>query len=551
MITHLLNSLYEFQNIRVVGVHHEQSAAFAVDAVGRLTGIPGVAMATSGPGAINLLTGIGSCYFDSSPAVFITGQVNRHELRGNRDVRQLGFQESDIVAMSTPITKASWQVASPEDLPGMLDSAFRLATSGRPGPVLLDIPMDIQNSTLDVEELRDLEVDEGLLQSAIPEHTWDEIRDSLQQSNRPLVLAGAGVRAGAAFKEFHNFVSTLGLPVVNSLLAVDVMPYNDELRAGMIGSYGNRWANYALANSDLLIVLGSRLDIRQTGNDTVAFKGERVIIHVDISPGEINNRIPGCVAVRSELKCFLRSALERFAGMDHTDWTPWLQTIANLRARYDDQDEQETAVGINPNRFMHQLSKRSGAAGAYLVDVGQHQMWAAQSIEVHGDQRWLTSGGMGSMGFALPAALGAAISLAPRPVVVIAGDGAFQCNLQELQTVVRNKLPVKIVVINNGCHGMVRQFQQSYFNEQYQSTLWGYDAPDFALVAKAFGIQSFTVREESQIDEGLDVLWQDAASPALIDVAIDTFTNAYPKIAFGRPLTEMEPEFDPIAMEST
>lgn len=551
MITHLLNSLYEFQKIRVVSVHHEQSAAFAADAVGRLTGVPGVAMATSGPGAINLLTGIGSCHFDSSPAVFITGQVNRHELRGSRDVRQLGFQESDIVAMSSPITKASWQVATPEDLPAMLDSAFRLATTGRPGPVLLDIPMDIQNATLDVEELRDWTDDEGPLPSTISDTIWDEIRGSLERSERPLVLAGAGVRAGAALTDFHSFVSALGLPVVNSLLAVDVMPYSHELRVGMIGSYGNRWANYAVASSDLLIVIGSRLDIRQTGNDTAAFKGERVIIHVDIEPGEINNRILGCVAVRSELKYFLRSALERFASVGHPDWTPWLQAIAALRTRYDDQEEQDTAVGINPNRFMHQLSKASGAAGAYLIDVGQHQMWAAQSVEVHGDQRWLTSGGMGSMGFALPAALGAAISLAPRPVVVIAGDGAFQCNLQELQTVVRNRLPVKIVIINNGCHGMVRQFQQSYFNEQYQSTLWGYDAPDFALVAKAFGIRSFSIHDESQIDEGLQFLWQDAGSPALIDVAIDTFTNAYPKIAFGRPLTDMEPEFDPIAMEST
>jgi acetolactate synthase I/II/III large subunit len=183
--------------------------------------------------------------------------------------------------------------------------------------------------------------------------------------------------------------------------------------------------------------------------------------------------------------------------------------------------------------------------------VGQHQMWAAQSIEVQADQRWLTSGGMGSMGFALPASIGAAVSVAPRPVVVIAGDGAFQCNLQELQTVVRNRLPVKIVVINNHCHGMVRQFQQSYFKEQYQSTLWGYNTPDFARVAQAFGIASCTVRNDSEIESGLHCLWEDPSAPALIEVVIDTFTNVYPKIAFGRPLTEMEPDAEPIAMEST
>ena len=225
--------------------------------------------------------------------------------------------------------------------------------------------------------------------------------------------------------------------------------------------------------------------------------------------------------------------------------------LTALRQKYDDRREQGTATGINPNVFMHQLSAVSQQAAAYVVDVGQHQMWAAQSVEVRADQRWLTSGGMGSMGFALPAAIGAAVSVAPRPVVVIAGDGGFQCNLQELQTVVRNRLPIKIVVINNHCHGMVRQFQQSYFKEQYQSTLWGYDTPDFTRIAQAFGIAGFSVLNETQVDDGLCALWKDPNLPALLEVNINTFTNVYPKIAFGRPLTEMEPDASPIAMEST
>jgi acetolactate synthase I/II/III large subunit len=550
MITHLLNSLYEFQKIRILSVHHEQAAAFAADAAGRLTGVPGVAMATSGPGAINLLTGIGSCHFDSSPAVFITGQVNRHELRGDRPIRQLGFQESDIVAMSKPITKASWQVRTPEELPEILNCAFDLALAGRPGPVLVDIPMDIQNSMLDVP---DPELLPNLVNTAsqINSSLWQQIRSALKISKRPLVLAGGGVRAGNAVSEFHNFVNGLGLPVVNSLLAVDLMAYSDPLRVGMIGSYANRWANHSLASSDLLLVLGSRLDIRQTGNDTSFFKGNRVIFHVDCERGEINNRIQGCIAVHSELKPFLDSAASELVGVEHSDWSGWRREIDTLRNKYDDRLELGTTAGINPNVLMHQLSGVSQDAAAYLVDVGQHQMWAAQSIEVRAHQRWLTSGGMGSMGFALPASIGAAASLAPHPVVVIAGDGAFQCNLQELQTIVRNQLPVKIVVINNHCHGMVRQFQESYFKGQYQSTLWGYDTPDFARVAQAFGIRSFSVLNEGQVDDGLRILWENPRSPALIDVTIDTFTNVYPKVAFGRPLTEMEPDAQPIAMEST
>jgi acetolactate synthase I/II/III large subunit len=550
MITHLLNSLYEFKKIRVVSVHHEQAAAFAADATGRITGVPGVAMATSGPGAINLLTGIGSCHFDSSPAVFITGQVNRHELRGERAIRQLGFQESDIVTMAQPITKASWQVRTPEDLPQMLERAFELALAGRPGPVLLDVPMDIQNTKLNVPEPSDfLRSDEP--SPAIDIATWAELKRILSNAQRPLVLVGAGIRAGNALLPLHKLVEALGIPVVNSLLAVDVMPYDHLLRVGMIGSYANRWANHALACSDVLLVLGSRLDIRQTGNDTAFFKGNRVIVHVDCEPGEINNRIPGCIAIHSELKPFLEGALENLGASVRPEWVTWRAEIAALRDRFDDRRELGSIQGINPNIFMHQLSAVSKAAGAYVVDVGQHQMWAAQSIEVQADQRWLTSGGMGSMGFALPASIGAAVSVAPRPVVVIAGDGAFQCNLQELQTVVRNRLPVKIVVINNHCHGMVRQFQQSYFKEQYQSTLWGYNTPDFARVAQAFGIASCTVRHDSEIDSGLHCLWEDPSAPALVEVIVDTFTNVYPKIAFGRPLTEMEPDAQPIAMEST
>jgi acetolactate synthase I/II/III large subunit len=550
MITHMLNSLYEFKKIRVVSMHHEQAAAFAADATGRITGVPGVAMATSGPGAINLLTGIGSCHFDSSPAVFITGQVNRHELRGERAIRQLGFQESDIVTMAQPITKAAWQVRTPEELPEMLGRAFDLALAGRPGPVLLDVPMDIQNTKLNVAEPPDFsKCDEP--SESIDTAIWAELQRILNQARRPLVLVGAGIRAGNALHPLQKFVEALGIPVVNSLLAVDVMPYGDPLRVGMIGSYANRWANHALASSDVLLVLGSRLDIRQTGNDTKFFKGDRVIVHVDCEPGEINNRIPGCIAIHSELKPFLESALENLSASVRPEWVSWRAEISALRERFDDRRELGNVQGINPNIFMHQLSAVSKAAGAYVVDVGQHQMWAAQSIEVQADQRWLTSGGMGSMGFALPASIGTAVSLAPRPVVVIAGDGAFQCNLQELQTVVRNRLPIKIVVINNHCHGMVRQFQQSYFKEQYQSTLWGYNTPDFARVAEAFGIASGSVRNESEIDSGLRCLWEDPGAPALIEVTIDTFTNVYPKIAFGRPLTEMEPDAQPTAMEST
>jgi acetolactate synthase I/II/III large subunit len=281
------------------------------------------------------------------------------------------------------------------------------------------------------------------------------------------------------------------------------------------------------------------------------FKTGRTIFHVDCEAGEINNRVTGCRAIVADVRQFLDCMEKRIGCEAFPSHHAWLDEVDKLRKLYPDQDELVNAEGINPNRFIHQLSKFSAAAEAYVVDVGQHQMWAAQSTEIRQGQRWITSGGMGSMGFALPAGIAASIATGLRPVVVIAGDGGFQCNVQELQTVVRNRLPVKIVVMNNHCHGMVRQFQESYFDGRYQSTLWGYDAPDFVKLAEAFGIPGLRVESAQAIGEGLDHLWRDPLSPALLEVGIDTYTNVYPKIAFGLPLNQMEPESKPIAMEGT
>lgn len=549
MITHLLDSLNREGTIRVVSVHHEQAAAFAADGVGRMTGTPGVALATSGPGATNLLTGMGSCYFDSSPAIFITGQVNRDEQKGDRKIRQLGFQETDIATMATPITKAVWKVTEATELPRMLDDAFTTAVTGRPGPVLLDIPMDVQRNAVPAEY------------SAPPSRPARKFPDRaavadairrLAAARRPLILVGGGIRSGLATPLFRQLASLLAIPVVHSLMGVDILPSDNPLRVGMIGTYGNRWANVALGNSDFVLVLGSRLDVRQTGADTAAFMAGRSVVHVDCEPGEMNNRVTGCTAIESDLSEFLTIAIEE-AGhslVQHDAHPEWSDQIAAWRTQWPDTSEQPGLKGINPNVLMHELSARSAAAAAYVVDVGNHQMWAAQSLDLNEDQRFLTSGGMGSMGFALPASIGAAVCTG-KPVVVVAGDGGFQCNLQELQTVVRNRLPVKIVIINNKCHGMVRQFQESYFEGRYQSTLWGYDAPDFAAVAKAYGIHAATIDSPENTAAGLAELWRDPEAPALLQVMVETYVNAYPKIAFGHPITEMEPFAKPIAMEST
>jgi acetolactate synthase I/II/III large subunit len=549
MITHLLDSLHKKSKIQIVSVHHEQSAAFAVDAYGRMNGKPAVAMATSGPGATNLLTGIGSCYFDSSPAIFITGQVNRNEQKGNRNIRQLGFQETDIVSMAKPITKASWLVTHENQVPEILDLAFDVAMSGRPGPVLIDIPMDVQRCNIDPNER--LESNSKLTACCANAALVNDIFDALAASRQPLVLIGGGISASRQALELRKFVELMGLPTVNSLMAVDVLPHQHPLRVGLIGSYGNRWANLALGTADFLLVLGSRLDVRQTGSDTKSFKGTKAIFHVDCEAGEVNNRVKDCVPILSELPDFFRVAFAQLACRTFPTWQIWKSEIAALRARWPDESELAKVSGINPNVLMQRISKFSENASAYVIDVGQHQMWAAQSLQIRPGQRFLTSGGMGSMGFALPASIGAALAERGKAVVVVAGDGGFQCNIQELQTVVRNKLPLKIVVVNNQCHGMVRQFQETYFDKRYQSTLWGYSAPDFAKVAAAYGIRSETIRSPDDIDHALMALWKDPKEPRMLQVMVDSSTNVYPKLAFGRPITEMEPFSKPTEMEAT
>lgn len=549
MITFLLDSLHQKTSIKIVSMHHEQGAGFAAEGSGRMSGYPGVAMATSGPGATNLLTAIGSCYFDSVPTVFITGQVNRHEQKGNRPIRQLGFQETDIVSMALPVTKAAWLVNDPEDLPRLLDAAFALACSGRPGPVLLDIPMDVQRAEIfDISRLDAMSDEDLPTSSSEIDVYWDKILNSLQQAKRPLILGGGGLRSGRAVTEFREVVEKLGLPVIHSLMAVDILPSANPHRAGLLGSYGNRWTNIALSESDFLLVLGSRLDVRQTGADTDGFKSERVIYHVDCEPGEMNNRITGCHTLTSELRPFLRGGLERITSA--VSCPDWINHINEVKAKWPDVDELPGLPGINPNEFMHRLSRVSGAASAFIVDVGQHQMWAAQSLDLHADQRFLTSGGMGAMGFALPCAIGACMQSA-KPVVMVAGDGGFQLNIQELQTIARNHLPLKLVVINNQCHGMVRQFQDAYFKGRVQSTVWGYSAPSFKTVAQAYGIEAAEVSEVDDLDAALKTMWLDPSSPYLLEVHVELKANAYPKMAFGRPISEMEPYAQPLDMEGT
>ena len=549
MITHILDAVHQLGKTNIISMHHEQAAAFAADAYGRVTGKPGVALATSGPGATNLLTGIASCYFDSSPAIFITGQVNTHEQKGARKIRQLGFQETDIIAMVAPIIKKSFRVETVDQVESMMKAAYECAISDRPGPVLIDLPMNIQREKITVsplEVIKRKKIASGSLMDQI-----NALSEHIEKAKRPLILLGGGVRCASAEKEFLTFVELTQIPVVTSLLALDVIAFEHPLRVGFIGTYGNRWANLAIGSADLLIVIGSRLDVRQTGADVEGFAKDKTIFHVDCDEGEINNRVLNCRSIVADAKDFLEQANAQLALHQHPTFTEWLNEIHLLKKAWPDIDELTDFPGINPNYFMHVLSKSSKEAIGYVADVGNHQMWAAQSLEIHANQTFMTSGGMGAMGFALPAAIGASLAHGKKPMVVIVGDGAFQMNIQELQTVVRNRIPLKIIVINNNCLGMIRQFQDSYFEGRYQSTYWGYTAPDFAEIAIAYGIPAKTISTPEEIDAGTRWLWENSDEPVLLQVMVSPNMNVYPKIAFGRPISEMEPFSQPISIEST
>jgi acetolactate synthase I/II/III large subunit len=533
IITHLLDSLHARPDVRLVSMHHEQAAAFAAEGGARFSRVPGVALATSGPGATNLLTGIASCFFDSVPVVFITGQVNTFEQRDHSRVRQSGFQETDIVAMAEPVTKAAWRVTSPAELPQALADAFAAATSGRMGPVLLDIPMDVQ-----WQEVADPSAGpRGVAELRASDEQVAEVARAVASADRPLILAGGGASASADV--VRSLAHAWGIPVVSSLLGLDVLPADDPLRVGFIGTYGNRWANQTLGEADLLLALGTRLDIRQTGADVARFSDGKTIVRVDVDPDELEWRVPADVRIAADVGRFASQLLA--APAPGRDWSAWRATIATSAEDWPDAEELLDVPGINVARFFHALSAAGREAVAYVADVGQNQMWAAQSLRLASGQRFVTSGGMGAMGFSLPAAIGVALAAPGRPVVAVTGDGGMQINIQELETVARLSLPVRIVVLDNRCLGMIRQFQDEHFSSRYQSTVWGYGAPDFAAVAEAYGLRSRAIGEAEEVDDAVRWLCAEPGSPALLHVNLCQASRVRPKVSYGQSVFTMEP----------
>ena len=546
-ITHLVNSTYDRKDITCVVTHHEQAAAFAAEAYSRVTSNIGVSMATSGPGATNLITGIGSAYFDSVPSLYITGQVNTYEYKCGRNMRQLGFQETDIVSIVKPITKYAFMITEPNSIKYQLQKAVFLAKSGRPGPVLIDIPMDIQRAQINPEELPDFYQSEEynirhkLENCGQNQHKVEIILDLINKSERPVVLVGGGIRSSGASNELFEFIQKTGIPVVSSLMGLDAFPHDDPAFFGMIGAYGNRYSNLAVANSDLLIVLGSRLDMRQTGTKPETFARKAKIIHVEIDENESEHNFESYLWIKSDLKFLLSEINKKLSYKKNRSLDKWYKSINLYKDSFPNYLEPISENdSINPNFFMKYLSSITPDDVIICLDVGQHQMWAAQSFEIKKNQRMLISGGMGAMGFALPASIGASLAEPGKQVFVVVGDGGFQMNIQELQTIVRNKLPIKIFLVNNESLGMVRQFQELYFDGRCISTLIGYDCPNFTKIVEAYGIRSESVKTVKDLRKINSTKLNDPL-PYFVEVRIPLKTNVNPKLEFGRPIENQSP----------
>lgn len=543
MIAHLVDSINLLGKTKLVSMHHEQGAAFAASAVARATNhkVMGVALGTSGPGATNLITGIADCWLDSHPCLFLTGQVNTHELKGERAIRQQGFQELDSVALVSSITKYAHQVIHIDDLIPSLLKAITIAREGRPGPVLLDIPMDIQRADIDEAVLDELLTAwaQGAAPSPTQNTSYDEVWSLLAKAQKPLFLIGGGAVNMQGFSQWLSEVSKLGIPHVASLKGAEKLPASEHY-LGMLGAYGTRAANHAVQNCDLLVVFGSRMDVRQTGAKTETFASSAHVVQFDLDAGQLENRVKAQQSVHANLEAVFASFIAKASELPPTQ-PAWRRHLAQVFEQSFVDEYPDWS--ISPFELFNALNTLTAdQALDYVVDVGNNQMWAAHTLRLGPHQSMHHSGGLGTMGFAIPAAVGASIA-GNKPVVVITGDGGAQLNIQELDIISRERLPILTIVLNNHSLGMVRGFQEMYFEGRNSSTYWDGYTSQFKALGAAYGIHSQSVI-------GLEAFKAAVAEfvanrkPMLIEVLMPDARECRPRLEFGRPINEQSPQME-------
>lgn len=537
MLTYFMEACSQYADRLTAHVcYHEQAAAFCACGYAQTSGRVGVAYATSGPGGTNLITGICNAWFDSIPTVFLTGQVNTFESKGDLPVRQSGFQETDIVQMVKGAVKWCKYVESVDEIPDCLERAWRIAQEGRQGPVLLDIPMNIWKGTIEVP-ISTVYTDIVAYHCKESENILEQM---LSEARRPVLLIGGGVRNSIGqmdISELEKIWNVWKVPVVSSMLAVDLFSKEYDHYYGFIGAYGHRAANFIVSKSDLVISVGSRLDIRQVGGKKNGFAPGARLVRVDIDCNEFSNRIKEDeLQIEMDGLQFLSLLCNVVSKHDLHVYQEWNAVCDKIKSELEAVDQE-----LFPNKIVRRLSERVKTPCVITTDVGQNQVWAAQSWQVKSGQRILFSGGHGAMGYSVPAAIGAYYGSGKR-VISLNGDGGFQMNMQELQFIVREKLPITIVIFNNQSLGMIRHFQEMYFEGNYTQTTGtsGYSVPDFYKLARAYGLEYHYVQSEKDI-EGF--VWE-CDIPRLVEIRLDEKTYVYPKLEYGEPNQDQSPRID-------
>lgn len=522
----IYDTLY-YSDIPHVLPRHEQGGIHAAEGYARVSGKPGVVIVTSGPGATNIVTGLTDAMMDSLPLVVFTGQVATNVIGTD------AFQEADIMGITTPITKYNYQVRRAEDIPKIVKEAFYIASSGRPGPVLIDIPKDVAMESCLVPKEKDINLP-GYQPTTEPNFLQiRKLTEIVSKAKKPVILAGAGVIHAGASAELKQYAEQQNIPVVHTLLGLGGFPANHDLFIGMGGMHGSYAANMALYETDLLINIGARFDDRLTGNLDHFAKKARVA-HIDIDPAEIGKNVPTEIPIVADAKNALAALIKQKGAAPKND--EWLQQIANWQEQYPFSYEKSTET-LKPQAILEMINEKTPDDTIVVTDVGQHQMWSAQYFRFNQANRLVTSGGLGTMGFGLPASIGAQIADRDARVIAVLGDGGFQMSVQELAVIAELNLPIKIVILNNGCLGMVRQWQELFHGERYSHSQLP-TCPSFTKLASAYGIKSYSIDNEVDAEKVLDeVLNND--EPVLLEFLIDKMEKVYPMVAQGKGLHEM------------
>jgi len=530
----IYDAMFDCKKPKQVLIRHEQVGGHAAEGFAHATGKVGVCFGTSGPGATNLVTAIADAYMDSVPLVAITGNVATSLIGSD------AFQEADITGITMPITKHNWLVTDVHDLPRILKEAFYVARTGRPGPVLVDIPKDIQNTEFEFEYPDSVSIP-GYHPPVREEPRLKDAATLIRASSRPIIYLGGGVRTSDAHREVAAFAELLGAPVVTTVHGKGAFPETSPQCLGMFGMHGSKFSNYAVQNADLLIALGARFDDRVTGKLST-FAPEAKVVHLDVDPAEISKLVTATVPLVGDLKRLLPQLTEEvrrlFAAQGRADLGPWLKRVEAWREKHPLKYEQAGQKYLLPQYVVETLWKKTGGKAVVTTGVGEHQMFAAQWWKTSGPRQFITSGGLGTMGFCLPAAIGIQLGRPGELVIGIDGDGSFQMTLQDLATARDLNLPIKIFILNNLFLGMVRQWQELFYENRFAQTPLS-DCPDFVKLAEAYGCLGLRARTPAELDQVIDQALANQDGPTIIDVRVRRQEKVFPMVPAGAPLNDM------------